>query len=119
MLSENTTKTLLILLAALLALSLLVNVWLIFQLSATSRNLNSQQTDEEVLAFTKMFVEDVLMATKEIDFDTRLSLETSVRGLDDKQIFDQWQRFTRTQTKEDSSNEAKILLDLLVKKIRH
>lgn len=64
-----------------------------------------------------MFVEDILMADTEISFDTRLTLETAVRGLNDQQVFDQWQKFTKTTTKEEASNEAKNLLDLLVKKI--
>jgi hypothetical protein len=63
-----------------------------------------------------MFTENVLLADKEIDFDSRLSLETSVRTLNDKEIFDQWQVFTKTLTKEDASLQAKKLLRLLVEK---
>jgi hypothetical protein len=66
-----------------------------------------------------MFVEDVLMANTEIDFNTRLSLETAVRALNDQDIFNQWEKFTNSTTQIDSSNQAKILLDLLIKKINH
>ena len=65
-----------------------------------------------------MFVHDILMANKDIDFDTRLSLETAVRALNDQDIFNQWTRFTKVTEKEDASYEAKVLLDLLIKKIK-
>ncbi|MCX6719704.1 MAG: hypothetical protein NTV36_01165 [Candidatus Staskawiczbacteria bacterium] len=109
-------KILLAVLAVLLFVSLAGNAWLGYQLFATLTAYRSQQSDTKVLAFTSMFVEDVLMANKEIDFDTRLALETAVRGLNDQDIFDQWQRFTKSSEKENASNEAKLLLDLLVKK---
>lgn len=117
MINITPKKAILILFAILFCLSLAFNGWLFYQLSAVARAYEAQQTNTNILDFTKMFVEDVLMANTEIDFDTRLVLETSVRNLNDQQIFDQWQRFTKTTTKEGASNEAKILLDLLVKKI--
>jgi len=39
-----------------------------------------------------------------------------VRGLNDQEIFDQWQIFTKAQTKEEASLEAKKLLHMLVLK---
>lgn len=107
----------LIIFITLFCVSLAFNAWLTYQLRTVLQAYQAQQTNAKVLAFTNMFVEDVLMANKEIDFDTRLSLETAVRGINDQDIFDQWQRFTKTSTKEGASNEAKILLDLLIKKI--
>lgn len=118
MLNTKVKKAILIFFIVLFCVSLGVNGWLGYQLSTVLETYNLQQTNTKVLAFTNMFVEDVLMASKEIDFDTRLSLETAVRALNDQQIFDQWQRFTKSQTKEDSSTEAKLLLDLLIKKIK-
>jgi len=44
-------------------------------------------------------------------------LETTVRSLNDSAIFEQWQAFVKAQTKEDASQQAKQLLNLLVKKI--
>jgi DNA topoisomerase VI subunit A len=117
MINISTKKAILILFAVLFCLSLAFNGWLIYQVSLIAHAYEAQQTNTRTLDFTKMFVEDVLMADKEIDFDTRLTLETAVRGLNDQQIFDQWQKFTKSTTKEDASNQAKILLDSLVKKI--
>ena len=119
MLNNTSKKAILIFLIILFCASLAFNGWLAYQLSIVLHAYRVQQIDARILSFTSMFVEDVLMAHKEIDFDTRLSLETTVRSLNDQQIFDQWQRFTKAQTKEDSSNEAKILLDLLIKRIKH
>ena len=119
MLNEKNKKIILIVFIFLFCVSLMLNCWLGYQLFTTLRAYNLQQIDAKVLSFTEMFVEDVLMATKEIDFDTRLSLETAVRSLNDQDILKQWQRFTKAEIKEDSSSEAKILLDLLVKKIKH
>ncbi len=101
----------------LFCISLAFNGWLAYQLSLIIHAYEAQAMNTKTLDFTRMFVEDVLMANKEIDFDTRLSLEASVRGLNDQQIFDQWQKFTKATTKEEASAEVKILLDLLIKKI--
>jgi hypothetical protein len=57
-----------------------------------------------------------LFSNKEIDFDSRLTLETTVRSLNDEEVFKQWERFTGCQTKEEATIEAKALLRLLIKK---
>jgi|SRR3989339_1424385 len=118
MIDTKLKKILLATFISLFCVSLAVNAWMGYQLSTALRAYNAQQNDAKVLAFTGMFVEDVLMANKEIDFDTRLALETAVRGLNDEDIFNQWQRFTKSSEKEEVSNEAKLLLDLLIKKIK-
>lgn len=97
-------------------MSLIANAYLYFLFLKTTKLYNERQANIKVLVFRNMFTEKVLLADKEIDFDTRLSLETSVRTLNDKEIFDQWQIFTKTETKEDASLEAKKLLRLLVEK---
>ena len=95
----QTKKIFLTIFIALFCVSLVVNAWLGYQLVTTLSAYNLQQIDTKVLAFTNMFVEDVLMASKEIDFDTRLSLETAVRGLNDQDIFNQWQKFVKSSKK--------------------
>lgn len=115
---QRIKKAILILLIVLFCASLVFNGWLVYQLSIAMKAYQAQQSNARILSFTDMFVEDILLANKEIDFDTRLSLETAVRSLNDQQIFNQWQRFTKSESKEDSSTEAKILLNLLIKKIK-
>ncbi len=117
MITISTKKAILILLIVSLCVSLAVNGWMIYLVYQTVNVFQAQQVNNGVLSFTNMFIKKVLMADKEIDFDTRLTLETTVRSLNDQQIFDQWQAFTKAQTKEDASAQAKQLLNLLVKKI--
>lgn len=111
-------KVLLIVFISLFFVSLVFNAWLGYQLLSTINIYEAQEMNIKILDFTDMFVEKILMADKEIDFDTRLALESTVRNLGDQQIFDQWQRFTQAETKEGASTEAKLLLNLLVKKIK-
>jgi hypothetical protein len=102
-----------------LSFSFITNIALTFLLVKTINNLNSvlraEQVNYNILSFANMFVEKVLLAEGEVDFDTRLELETTVRSLNNKEIFSQWQKFTKSLTKIDAGNEAKILLDLLIK----
>jgi len=63
-----------------------------------------------------MFTEKILLSGKDIDFDTRLSLETAVRDVGDEEILSQWERFTNSKTREEATAEAKYLLEILIKK---
>jgi len=112
---DKTSKILI----AILCVSLLANAFLVFMCAKTyfvlTENTKAKEIKYNVLSFTNMFVEGVLLAEGEVDFDTRLSLETAVRNLNDEQIFAQWQRFTKSSD-ESTSVEVKKLLDLLIKK---
>jgi len=112
----QTKKALVIILAAACAISLAVNGYLIFGIVKLNQAYQARQVNERVLVFRNMFTEKVLLATGEVDFDTRLNLETAVRNLDDQEIFNQWQIFIKAQTKEEASAQAKKLLHLLVQK---
>lgn len=79
----------------------------------------SQQVNLKILSFTNLFIEKILMSNQEVDFDTRLMLETMVRNLNDKEILSQWQQFTADANQQDAGNDAKILLDLLIKKVSY
>jgi len=110
-------KTFLIsLLVAFAVISFVANGFLVFTLVKNSQIYQQQQINKKVLDFRNMFTEKVLLSGKEIDFDTRLSLETSVRALNDAEIFSQWQRFVNSETKETATAEAKDLLNLLIQK---
>ena len=77
----------------------------------------TQRYDGQVLNFMKMFIKQVIKSNKEIDFDTRLQLENSVRGLNDPAILAQWQKFVNSQTQDEAQSNVKDLLELLVNKI--
>ena len=81
----------------------------------TSQN---QVFNDKVLSFTKLFVEKVLKTETEVDFETRLQLENSVRDLGNHEILAQWQKFTESKTEDDAQAEVKNLLQMLVDNIK-
>lgn len=115
---EKIKKISKILLVVIFCTSLILNVWFSYQINNIFTAYQSVQFNTKILAFTDMFVKDVLMANKEVDLETRLALETAVRSLGDQDIFDQWQRFTKATTKEDASSQVKIFLNLLIGKMK-
>jgi len=112
---DKTNKILII----VLCISVLANAFFIFMCARTyvvlTKSIEAKQIKYNVLSFANMFVEKVLMAEGDVDFDTRLTLENTVRNLNDQEIFDQWQNFTKSSS-ENASVEIKKLLDLLIKK---
>ncbi len=80
--------------------------------------METQKTNEKVLEFAKLFIEKVLKAKTEVDFETRLKLENAVRNLDDEEILVQWQKFTESKIEAEAQEEVKNLLEMLVNKIR-
>lgn len=101
---------------ALLFASLVANEVLFFNVVKNNKLLQRQEEIKRVLDFRNMFTQNVLLSEKEIDFDTRLSMETAVRNLNDQEIFLQWQKFTNSQTKEDATAQAKKMLSLLIER---
>ncbi len=87
------------------------------ELNQTQAVLQNQKTNEKVLDFTKLFIEKVLKADTEIDFETRLQLENAVRNLEDEEILAQWQKFIESKTEAKVQEEVKNLLEMLVSKI--
>ena len=85
------------------------------QLEATQIKVN---LNEKVVNFTKMFIQKVLQADKEVDFETRLSLENAVRDLKDAEVMTEWQNFTTSKTEADAQNSVKKLLGILITKIQ-
>jgi hypothetical protein len=84
----------------------------------TSENkVKTFQYDQKVLGFTKLFIAKVLKADGAVSFDDRLQLENSVRDINDKAIFDQWEKFINAGTSLEAQIEVKNLLELLANKI--
>lgn len=104
------------LLTAALLISVSMNIFLIAQISQNQQLYQLRQANAKIMDFRNMFTQKVLLSNKEIDFDTRLDLETAVRSLNDEEIFAEWQRFTKSTTKEEATAEAKNLLSLLIRK---
>ena len=88
-------------------------------LIAAENTVKIYQYNGKILNFTKMFIAKVLKADGEVSFEDRLSLENAVRGINDKKIFDQWQKFTDSKAELEAQIEVKNLLELLVNKITY
>lgn len=86
------------------------------QLNKANKIIKSQQLNEKVVAFTQLFIDKVLSGQAQVSFDDRLELENAVRGIQDQEIFDQWQKFVKSNAEEGQANLSK-LLKLLVTKI--
>lgn len=80
--------------------------------------LQAEKMNRKVLEFLRLFIQKVLKAETEVDFETRLKLENAVRDLNDEQILDQWKRFTESKTELEAQTEVKDLLEILVEKIQ-
>ena len=88
------------------------------ELQEKTATLETQKTNEDLLNFAKLFIDKVLKAEGEIDFETRLQLENAVRNLSDNEILAQWQKFVESKTESEAQKEVKNLLEILVSKIK-
>ena len=80
--------------------------------------LENQKTNKKVLDFTKLFIEKILKAETEVDFETRLKLENAIRNLDDKEILERCNKFVNSKNEGEAQSQVKNLLELLVNKIK-
>ncbi len=87
-------------------------------LQLAQTEIAGQKTNGQILEFTKLFIDKVLKAETEVDFETRLRLENAVRNLGDEEILNHWQSFIESQTEIQAQEEVKILLESLVNKIQ-
>lgn len=87
------------------------------ELLAAQNTIKTFQYNQKVLFFTKLFITKVLKAEGEVPFEDRLQLENAVRDINDKKIFDQWQKFINAKTSLEAQIEVKNLLEILINKI--
>ena len=71
----------------------------------------------KVIEFANLFIEKVLKADSEVDFETRLKLENDVRELNDPDILASWQTFTQSKTETEAQKAVKNLLGVLIAKM--
>lgn len=87
------------------------------QLRVAEQMVANQKMNSQVLAFAQMFFDKVLAGSKEVSFDDRLALENSVRALNDRAIFDAWQKFTAAKNQAEVQADFYSLFNLLLKKM--
>lgn len=109
-------KAILIIFISVFCVSVIFNCYLSFEIIKFSNQYSQIEQGNKFLAFRDMFVKNVLLSSTEIDFDTRLDMENTVRDLNDQEVLSQWQAFTKSTTQEDASFQAKKLLRLLIKR---
>lgn len=109
----------------ILVILLLVTIFIGYQyfkvntdLQRTQNIIKQQAVNAEVLDFTVFFIESVLKAEEDVDFETRLKLESAVRNLNDEEIFESWNGFVNAADDNIAQKEVKNLLSILVSKIK-
>jgi len=104
-----------------LAISLIGNAALGISLFVAHKKVQeveqSVHVKTKVLDFANLFINKVLRAQGEISFEDRLKIENAVRDTQDKEIYDEWQKFIGVKTEEEGREEIKNLLQLIVNKI--
>lgn len=105
-------------------LSLAGNIYFAGKYSAAQKEIGSlralretRSVNEKILNFNRMFLEHVLEADKEVDFETRLKLENAVRDIKDPEIMDQWNKFVNSKDEREAQIQMKNLLKILLGKI--
>ncbi|KKS25950.1 MAG: hypothetical protein UU87_C0006G0011 [Parcubacteria group bacterium GW2011_GWA2_42_11] len=119
---ENNKRAFYIVLVGILLIS---SVFFAFNYFFTYKELQEIEStggktelNNKVIDFASMFIKKVLQADKEVDFETRLSLENAVRDLKDEEIMSEWQNFVGSKTEAEAQNSVKKLLEILITKIR-
>ncbi len=113
-----------IILITVIALLLISNIFFIIkysnsqeELERTQIALEEQSSSQEVLSFTKLFINKILKAEEDIDYDTQVELKIAIDNLDDEEISKQWKEFVESETSFDAQNKVKDLLENLINKI--
>ncbi|MFH1967891.1 MAG: hypothetical protein ABIJ84_00720 [bacterium] len=87
------------------------------ELSEAREHLREQEVNEKSLFFASLFIDKVLLGEGEVSFEDRLKLENAVRDIGDKEIFDQWQGFVKSQSDKDVQVSVARMLNLLFDKV--
>lgn len=87
------------------------------ELEGTKIIISSQRYNDLNINFLKMFIKRVIKSDTEVDFDTRLKLENSIRDLNNPQILAQWQKFVASTNEAEAQKNVKDLLEMLVDNI--
>lgn len=88
------------------------------ELKAVKSTQAQAELNQKVINFTSLFIKKVLQADKEVDFETRLSLENAVRDLKDEEVIAEWHNFTNSKTEQGAQDSVKKLLEILIGKIQ-
>lgn len=113
-----------LIMSGIIVLLIISNVFLGFRYYSLQKNYREAQTNlvalkinQKNLEFAKLFIDKVIKAKGEIDFETRLQLEEAVRKTGDAEVLAQWQKFVGSKTSVEAQAEVKVFLSVLIGKI--
>jgi hypothetical protein len=105
----------------LLLMAVIILAWRVVALTSlvnsNSQVLEERSSSQAIIQFGQLFIDKVLRAEGEVNFDTRLELENKVRALNDKDILAGWQKFLASKTEIEAQTNIKDFLALLFNKI--
>ena len=111
-------------LIALVAVFVLASAYLLTQyvlaktqLREVNKIVKAQQINDKIVFFTQLFIDKVLSGQTDVSFEDRLQLENAVRELNDQEIFDQWQKFIKSENDQQAQEEVAELFIMLLDKI--
>ncbi|MCM8787151.1 MAG: hypothetical protein NC935_03765 [Candidatus Omnitrophica bacterium] len=76
------------------------------------------QINEDVLNFTKFFVDNVLKTDKEVSLESRLKMESDIKKINNPEIIQKWENFVNSQTEDEAQKNVRELLKVLIEKIK-
>lgn len=85
-----------------------------FQLTSVSNG----QINEDVLNFTKFFIDNVIKTDKEVSLEFRLKMENDIKKINDPEITQKWEKFVGSQTEDEAQRNVRELLQELISKIK-
>ena len=81
--------------------------------------LKLYQYNGKILTFTKLFVKSVLKSDGAVPLSEVLKLENAARDINNKPIYDEWQKFVNAKSPAQAQMEVKILLETLVDRVNY
>jgi len=87
------------------------------ELKETKTITVSQTEKTKFTEFNRTFINEVLQAKTEVNYDTRLKLDKMVKDLNDQDLTNQWQKFTTSQTEQEAQDETVKLLGLVAERM--
>lgn len=79
--------------------------------------LNINRINAKIVAFNKLFVDNVLKNERDVSYENRVRLENAAVETQDKEIIDAWHSFLDSKTEAEAQEGTKNLLTLFVEKI--
>lgn len=77
----------------------------------------NMEQSKNILAFQRLFIDNVLQSDGVVDYDARRRLEQSVGSTNDKAVIDAWNAFLEAKTEIDAQEKVKKLLSVMTEEV--